>query len=151
MRHNLQCGSAARGFTIIEPVLAVIVLIIAMMATLGALGSSFDGVQWNAQRMQAVAAAQEYLDSIREWEQSGGSGSMPAAPVIPIDAGDTNAGNGSAVSSPGNFDFTTVPATCTQSGAGGSNSKQYTCTVTVRWTIGGFARQLVMQTYVTQQ
>jgi hypothetical protein len=131
--------------------LAFVVLVGAMMATLGALGSSFGSVQSNAQRMQAVAAAQQYLDSIRQWEASGGAGSMPAAPVVAIDAGDVTTGTGAAVSSPGNFDFTTVPATCTRNGAGGGSSKQYDCSVTVGWTIGGFNRQLQVETYVTQQ
>jgi type II secretory pathway pseudopilin PulG len=143
--------SRQRGFTIIEAMIAFTVVVVAMMATLGALGSSFGSVQTNSQRMQAVAAAQEYLDSIRQWEQAGGAGSMPTAPVIAIDAGDNGAGTGASLSSPGNFDFTTVPATCTQTGAGGASSKQYNCTVTVGWTIGGATRQLAVETYVTQQ
>ncbi|MBV8263464.1 MAG: hypothetical protein JOY87_06565 [Candidatus Eremiobacteraeota bacterium] len=140
-----------RGFSLIDSLLAVVVLVIATMGTLGALASSFNNVDQNADRMQAIAASQQYMDSLRYWETNGGSGSMPTPPTIQLDAGESNQGTGAANSSPGSFDFTTVPATCTQTGAGGSSSKQYTCSVTARWTINGFTRQLTTESYVTQQ
>jgi Tfp pilus assembly protein PilV len=151
MRNARRAASAQRGFTVAESLLAFVVLVISALGTLGALASTFSNVDQNSYRVQATAAAQEYLDSIRYWEASGGSGSMPTAPTIAIDAGDSSQGGGTANTSPGNFNFTSTPATCTQTGAGGSSSKEYSCTVTVQWTVNGFTRSLAVQSYVTQQ
>jgi Tfp pilus assembly protein PilV len=139
-----------RGFTVAESLIAFVVLVIAVMGTLGAVASTFSNVDQNSDRIQAVAAAQEYMDALRYWEVSGGSGATPAPPTIQIDPGDISQGGGTALTSPGTFNFTAVPATCTQTGAGGSSSKEYNCTVTVSWTVNGFTRQLKVESYVTQ-
>jgi Tfp pilus assembly protein PilV len=151
VKNRDRARALQRGFSVAESLLAFVVLVIATMGTLGALASTFSNVDQNSYRIQAVAAAQEYMDSLRYWETNVGSGATPAPPTIQMDAGDTDQGGGTALTSPGTFNFTTVPATCTQTGAGGSSSKEYNCTVTVSWTVNGFTRQLEVESYVTQQ
>jgi Tfp pilus assembly protein PilV len=151
MKKSSWAISRQRGFSLAESLLAFVVLIISTLGTLGTLASTFSNVDQNSYRIQAIAAAQEYMDSIRHWEVGGGTGSMPAAPSIAIDAGDTSQGSGTGLTSPGTFNFTAVPATCTQTGAGGSSSKEYNCTVTVEWTTNGFTRSLAVESHVTQQ
>jgi len=150
-RHSRRAArrsrASNRGFSIIEALLAFVVMLIGVLGTLGALGSTFGNVDANSERIQAVAAAQQYMDAIRQWEQSGGTGSAPSAPVIAIDAGESSQGNGVALTSPGNYDFSGTSLTPCALMSG----KQYDCKVTVAWTIGGYTRQLTVESYVTQQ
>lgn len=136
----------ARGFTVLEAMMAMFVIAGIILALFSVISVSFKDVNRDSQRVQAVSVGQQYLDLMRQYVQSNGSvAGMPAPPVVAIDAGDTMSGTGAANASPGNFNVT---GSCPL--AGGSTFR-FDCTVTVTWTQDGAARSVQVESYVTSQ
>lgn len=140
-------GKPIRGFTIVEALVAIVVLIGVLFALLGIVPQSFSNAERDAQRSQALGAAQQYLDTLREYAMNNKftPSSLPSPAPATIDAGDTFAG-GVAVTSPGTFALSNNG--CPQ--VSGS-AKMFDCTVTVTWTEAGSPRSATLESYVTQQ
>jgi Tfp pilus assembly protein PilV len=135
-----------RGFTVVEAILALVVLLIALLALMGIVPAGFSSVQQNSTRVQAIAAGQQYLDSIRQSMQSNPSAATPAPPTIAVDPGDSLLGTGTANSGLGNF---SMQPNCTA--ITGTNSRAYDCTVTIHWTVQSTQKTELLETYVAQQ
>lgn len=153
-----------RGFTIIETMLAFIVLLIAIMGLVvtGAVGvgelnrsagianipESFGFTKTNSDDVQAQTAAQQYMDALRSCVQTTGTrwNSCASAPTIAIDPGYMYFANGATAVSEGNFSFSSPGGTasgCTQ--GTGLNTALFTCTVYVTWTEPGVNNQKSFQ------
>lgn len=131
-----------RGFSLLEALLAMVVLFLATGTFLALLPYAFNNNQHDAYYLQAVAAGQEYLDALRAAVNE--NKPQPPYPTVPIDAGGSVVGNG-LNQSPGYFVF----------GGGcqpvGALSSLYDCTVTVDWNEGSQQRSYTIESYVTQQ
>lgn len=134
-----------RGFSIIEALLAIVMLLLAVLAMLAIIPASFGGTSLDSERIQAVEAGQQYLDSLRQYIRANGTiTGLPLPPSITIDAGDSYR-SGAALASPGNF--TMSPNCQTVSGT----SKLFDCVVTVTWTQNNAGRTVKVETYVASQ
>lgn len=143
---KLNARFPERGFTVVEVLLAIAVLAIIALGIVGVVPFAYKNTSRDSQRLQAVAAGQQYLDTLRQYIASYGNNTiLPAAPAIPIDAGDTM-DTGTPISSPGNFTITSNQCPM----MAGSNLR-YDCIVTVTWTQNGASRSLSVESYVTAQ
>jgi prepilin-type N-terminal cleavage/methylation domain-containing protein len=136
-----------RGFTLIEAMLSMIVLVVAFMGSLAAIPVAFNNTLRDSERVQAIAAGQQYLDALSEYVTFNGvDTNLPAAPTIAVDAGERFEGDGVAATSPGNFTITNngCPAVT------GSNA-EFDCVVTVKWTENSANRTVTVESYVTSQ
>lgn len=139
--------AAARGFSLVEGMVALVVVSIALVAMMGLIPVSFSQTLEDSYRIQAVSAAQQYLDAIRQSVQNNGNASLPTAPAnFAIDAGDTTDGSGSAAASAGNFSFAENGCPLVS-----GSSLRYDCSVTVKWSQGGANRSVTLETYVIRQ
>lgn len=151
-RHDLKkaaCLSTHRGFTIIEALIAIVTLIFVMMALVGTVPSAFQYASRDGVRMEAAAAAQQYLDSLHQYVQHNGTNSnLPAAPALGIDSGNQYMGSNAPMpsSSPGTFGLTNNGC---PSVAG--SSREYDCSVTAAWTQDGQPNTLTVESYVTSE
>ncbi len=136
-----------RGFTLIETMIAMIVLLLAILAMLSVVPFGFNSVQTNAIHVQAVAVAQQYLDD--EHDALLQANAMPSATTVPIDAGQSFMANGQNNSNYGNFAVT--PDGCsTKQFTGTSGANVYLCSVIVSWTEVNAPRSVTVQSYVTK-
>ena len=144
-RHNVarQKRYRTRGFSIIEALLAIIVIAFAILAMGTITPYSFSQVQVNSTQVQAVAIAQQVLDAQRSWKLSGTT--QPTATTVPIDQGNSFI-SGTQNNQSGNFNVS--PDACPLTTAG-TFSNQYTCSVTVTWTENNEPRSLTVQSIVT--
>lgn len=131
-----------RGFSLLEALLAMVVVFMAIGTFLALLPYAFNNNQHDAYYLQAVAAGHEYMEALRAAVSE--DKPQPPYPTVPIDAGGSVVGNG-LNQSPGNFEF-----------GGGcqpmpSQSELFDCTVTVTWFEGSQQRTYSVETYVTQQ
>ena len=87
--------SKQRAFTIIEALVAIVVLIGVLLALLGIIPQTFSNAERDAQRGQALGAAQQYLDTLREYvaHNKFAAANLPSPAPASIDAGDTFAGS----------------------------------------------------------
>ena len=131
-----------RGFSIIEAMLAFVVLLIAItgffVATsssttgIGMVPYSFRNLNLSADDVQAYALAQQYMDNLRgaiELQQAGSPAGppLPGPTTAPIDAGHSFLG-GTINTSPGNFTLTNNGCPATP-----ASSFIRDCIVTVAW------------------
>ena len=94
-------------------------------------------------RMQAIGAAQDYLDVIRQYIKTNGvDTNLPKPPVIPIDSGATIF-SGSTRPSLGNFDET---ASCTE-----RSLFSFDCLVSVSWRENTTLRSEQVESYIASQ
>lgn len=94
-------------------------------------------------RMQAVGAAQDYLDVIRQYIKTNGvDTNLPPGPVVPIDSG-TTIFSATARPSLGNFDES---ANCTE-----RSLFSFDCLVTVSWRENGILRSERVESYIASQ
>lgn len=136
-----------RAFTIIEAMVAMVVLIGAILALLGIVPASLSNASRDSQRVEAMAASHQYLDSLRQYVQNFGTNtSLPAPPSLAIDAGDTYADPNTPIASPGNFTFANNGCPFVA-----LSSRMYDCVVTASWTEAGEARSVSVESYVTAQ
>ena len=132
-----------RGFSLVEAMVAMSVLLIVVLMLIGSVPASYAFTKQDSVRVQAVSAGQSYLDSIRQYVKSSGSiTSLPAAPVIAIDQG---YGFVSDKTSPAVIDFVMIP-NCTA-----RSLFSYDCTVTVAWGPSSPAQSAVVESYIASQ
>lgn len=143
----VRSNTRARGFTLIEGMVALLVVSIALVAMMGVIPVSFSQTQEDSYRIQAAAVGQQYLDAIRQSVQNNGNGSLPAAPTnLAIDAGDMIDGSGSSAASPGAFALQSNACPLVS-----GSLLRYDCAVTVSWSQGSASHSLVLETYVIHQ
>lgn len=136
-----------RGFTIVEAIIAIVVLMIVALGLLAILPTSFNDTVRDSERVQAVAVGQQYLDALTEYVTNNGVDTgLPSAPTIAIDPGDVMEGSGAPADSPGNFTLTNngCPAVA-------GSQAEFDCVATVTWTEHGASRSVQVESYVTSQ
>jgi hypothetical protein len=122
---------------------AMAVLLIVVLMLVGAVPASFAFTKQDSLRVQAVAAGQSYLDSIRQYVKSSGViTGLPQAPVIGIDQGYGFVSNQS--STPTDV-FGMTPSCAARS------LFSYDCKVTVSWTANGNPQSVDVETYIASQ
>lgn len=126
-------------------------LIVAMLALLGAVPMSFQYASRDGVRMQAATAAQQYLDSLHQYVQHNGTNTnLPAAPTLTVDEGDQYMGSNSPMPNP-----SAAPITfgLTNNGcpAVAGSSRMYDCQVTASWTQDNQPDTLTVESYVTSE
>lgn len=133
----------ARAFTLIEALIAIVILLLALLTMATVIPQSMNGVQRNLERTEATAQAQLYLDTVRNYLANGGSvASLPTAPTPAIDAGSKYQASGT-ITGAGNYALT---ASCPTFGAA-----SFDCTVTATWTEDGAQRTASVESYVANQ
>lgn len=139
---------ARRGFTIVETLVATVIVSTILASLLLFIPASFHVAQQDGIRNQAVAAGDQYLDEIRNYvESTPGWSTLPAAPTdIQIDNGDVYEGTGGPSASPGTFSISSNGCPLV-SGA----KVLYDCQVTVQWNEGGAPHSETVESYVTLQ
>ena len=147
----------ARGMSIIETMLAFIVLLVAIMglcvttgysigeidrsASIANVPEGFGDIKISSDQIQAQTAAQQYMDLIRKCVHSGSAGSLSTCaptPTIAIDTGYMYFANGQSAWTNGNFNFSA--ASCTS-----LTNALFSCVVTVTWTEPGTSNQKRVQ------
>src|ERR1700737_4080998 len=97
----------ARGFSLIEALIAMVLLAIGVVGMLGVFPVSFGYVQADSERMQAIGVGEQYLDTLPQWIRNHGNTGLPSPPTVAIDGGKEMEGTGnSAPGSFGNFSVT---------------------------------------------
>ena len=139
-----------RGFSLLEAMFAIALLFMAIGTFLSLFPYALQQNQHDSYFLQAVAAGQEYLDALRNATENGKP--MPAAPVVPIDAGfsvvDVYSKTKIQNASPGNF---VITGDCLPPSPPSPLSSLRDCTVTVSWPEAGQTRSYTTETYATQQ
>jgi type II secretory pathway pseudopilin PulG len=136
-------GSAAqRGITIIDSLIGLVLVIVATAGLLGVIPYSFVQIEYDSISVQANAVGQQFLDSIRYDVVNGVP--VPTSTTAPIDFGKSYSGGG-ADTVAGNFSLTNQ---CT---ALNGSTLTEDCSVTVQWNENRAARQLTLETYITNQ
>jgi type II secretory pathway pseudopilin PulG len=136
-----------RAFSIIESLIAMVLLIGVILALLGIVPTSLRDASRDSQRVEATTAAQQYLDSLRQYVQNFGTNTnLPPAPSLAVDAGDTYAIPNTPITSPGNFMLANNGCPFVS-----FSSRMYDCSVTVTWTDAGENRSVSVESYVTAQ
>lgn len=141
-----DAGPASHGLSIIDSLMAFVIVIVAVLAFVGIVPVSMIAVNQGAAQLQAVGVAEQYIEAIRHDVAAGGNASLPAPPSVAVDPGESILGTGIAAVSPG--DFTTSNNGCPL--AAGSTLR-YDCKVTVGWTQADATRSVSLETYVTHQ
>lgn len=136
-----------RAFSIIEALIAIVMLIGVMLALVGIVPATFQFATRDSQAVQGATVAQQYLDALRQNVASTGTNTnLPAAPTVAIDAGNSYVGSNSQNASPGDF-------TLTNNGCPfvfGSN-RMYDCVATATWTEDSQTRTASVESYVTSE
>ncbi|GEM_PF-1095814 len=139
--------SAQRGFTLVESLIAIIVVFLGIMAMLSVIPFGFSSVQTNSLHAQAIAVGQRYVDDERNAKLH--AAPMPIATAIPVDAGQSYVVNNQNNTGYGNFAI--APNGCAAVQSSGTTKSQvdlYSCSATVTWTETGAARSVTVQSYV---
>jgi Tfp pilus assembly protein PilV len=146
---TLRGVRTSRGFSLIEALIAMVVLLLAVLAMLSVVPFGFTNVQTNSIDVQAVAVAQQALDD--EHNALLHALPMPAATTVPIDPGQSYLAGANQNSNYGSF--TVTPNGCSSvqlTGSLLSGVNTYSCSATVAWTESGATRQVTVQSYVTK-
>jgi type II secretory pathway pseudopilin PulG len=130
------------AFTLVEALFAIVLFFVALGTFLTLLPFALESNAHDSYYLQAVAAGQEYLDSLRDAVENGLP--APSAPVVPIDAGGSVVGNG-LNASPGNF---SISGGCSSLP---TNATLQDCIVNVQWMEGGMTRTYTIESYDTRQ
>jgi type II secretory pathway pseudopilin PulG len=146
MRQSLygKDAGATRGFSLVEAMVAMILLTIIVLTLVGAIPTAHALTAQNSVRVQAVAAGQEYLDIIRQYVKASGVDSvLPPPPNVLVDFGN---GFVSGQRQASTTAFVMTPSCKTRS------LFSFDCTVAVTWTVNGGPQQKVdVESYVTSQ
>ncbi len=144
------------GFSLIEALVAMVILTLAVLVLTTAYPYAFGRIGERDDELQAVSFGQQYIEQVRQQIRAGAT-ALPTA-TAPIDAGyplafgvlgyptpGPSASPPPALTSPGNFSAsaTTTPALT-------SSTNRFDVTATVTWTIGGAPRSVLLQTVVTR-
>jgi len=133
-----------RGFTLAEALVSIVISAVLVLGLLGIVPYGFNETQINSTQVEAIAVGQQYLDLLRNAEQS--SLPLPAATTAPVDQGNgfmSNSASSTAAS------FTITPNSCPVVTAG-TSANQYDCSVVVSWSQNGAAESVTVETYVTR-
>jgi len=146
-----------RAFSLIEALVAMVILIIGVLTLTTAYTYAFGRIGERDDQLQAISFGQQYIEQVRQQIRAGATALTPG--TAPIDAGYPLAFGvmgypqpGSTASpppqdaSPGDF---TATATTNPALSVGANS--YDVTVDVTWTYGGGARNVRLETIVTRE
>jgi len=147
-----------RGFSLIEAMVAMVVLTIAVLALTTAYPYAFGRIAERDDELQAVSFGQQYLEQVRQQVRAGAT--TVTAATTPIDAGyslsfgvknypspGATASPPPQLPSPGNF-----TATATFSPALNATNSSYDVTVTVTWTLpAATSHSVLLQSIVTRQ
>jgi type II secretory pathway pseudopilin PulG len=140
-------ANARRGFTIIEALIAMVMLIGVMLALVGIVPATFHNASRDSQAMEAATAAQQYLDALRYYVKNNGANTnLPTPAAIAVDAGDSYVGSNTPDGSPGNFALANNGCPFVA-----GSSRMYDCSVTATWTEDGQSRSVSVESYVTAQ
>lgn len=139
-------GGRERGFSLIEALIAMVILLLASLAMLSVVPFGFNNVETNSIQVQAVAVGQQYLDDERNAELH--SAVMPTVTTAPIDPGHSFLAGSVSNSNYGNFTIT--PDGCATVQNAGTSANVYSCSVIVSWTQSGASRTTMVQSYVTK-
>jgi type II secretory pathway pseudopilin PulG len=134
-----------RGFSLLEALLSIALLFMAIGTFMTLLPYALQKNQHDSYYLQAVAAGQQYLDSLRGAAEA--NTAQPTPPVVGIDAGFSVVDyyNKTPNQSPGTFNITGACATP----APGSTLRD--CNVTVQWTETSQIRTYTTESFATQQ
>lgn len=136
-----------RGFTIIEALIAMAVLMIAVLGMLSVVPFGFNGAQTNSIQIQAVSVGQQYLE--QERYSLGNSVAMPSATTAPIDPGEKFQSDGTvSAAAPGLFTIT--PDQCSTVKYSSTYVSVYSCAATVSWTENNATHSVTVQSYVSK-
>jgi prepilin-type N-terminal cleavage/methylation domain-containing protein len=141
--HVQKASRLGRGFTIIEVMIGMVMLLVVITSVFAVVPATVGFGSESQIRMQAVGAAQDYLDVVRQYIKTNGVDTgLPQAPVIPIDPG---AGLFSSLTRPtlGNFDES---VNCTQ-----RSLFSFDCLVTVAWHENSVVRSEQVESYIASQ
>lgn len=135
--------NAQRGFTIIEAMVSMVVLLVVVMSMIALVPASLGYAAESSTRIQAVGAAQDYLDTVRQYiKTNGDDANLPSPPVIPIDSGN---GFFSATARPDLGNFSETPKCVPRS------LFSFDCTVTVSWAVAGVNHSVKVESFVASQ
>jgi type II secretory pathway pseudopilin PulG len=158
-RRFTRRGAGSRASSLIETIIAMVMLTIAVLTLTTAYPYAFGRIGERDDELQAVSFGQQYMEQIRQQIRSGATTLTSA--TLPIDAGYALAfgvmkyptpgpspppSPPAQLASPGNF-----TATATTNPALSASVATYDVKVTVSWSYGGAARSIVLQTVVTRQ
>jgi len=139
-----------RAFTLIEIMIALVVMLLTFLAMLAVVPFAFTNVQTNAIEVQAVAVGQRFLDDERNAALHHIAG--PTVTTVPIDAGESLPGEGTPDAGYGNF--TVTPDGCTTAELPGNAADDfvgtYLCSVSVSWIQSRVTRTVAVQSFVTK-
>jgi Prokaryotic N-terminal methylation motif len=134
---------SGRGFSLVEALVAMTLLVTTVVAMLGVIPASYGYSERCATRSQAVAAGEAYLDLVRQYVKTNGvDTNLPVAPIVPIDPG-YGFISGEREESPGNFSMS--PSCQSRSLFG------FDCTVKVLWKDGDLDRSVQVESYIASQ
>jgi hypothetical protein len=132
-----------RGFSIIEGLVAMIVIGFVVLALLG-VGPAVHGFAIkDSERVQAIAAGQQYLDIIRQYVQTKGvDTSLPLAPTVAVDPGYSMVSNEAL---PSQATFSMTPSCSTRS------LFSFYCSVSVSWQYNGNEERVDVASIITSE
>lgn len=131
-----------RGFSVIESLIAMVLLSFSMLSLFGLISTSFGFTEQDSERTQAIAASQQYLDAIRQATQN--ASALPSAPTVNVDLGFGQTGHQISASQTFSIANNGCPLV---SGA----KVMHNCQVTTTWTQSGVTKTVTVQSYVSQQ
>ena len=133
-----------RGFSLIEAMVGMVVLLVGIMMLVGAIPASYGFTAQDSVRVQAVSAGQEYLDVIRQYvKASGVDTDLPPPPVVAIDRGQGFVSHDGPTTGD---DFTMTPS-CTS-----RSLFSFDCSVSVEWSVNnGPLQKVQVESYIASQ
>ena len=146
---GLRPFGATRAFTIIEALIAIVLVVSAVLELVAIVPATIGGTMRDSQRLQAIDVGQQYLDTIREYATTNGKiTGLPAAPAnIAVDAGLSNQDSTIQAASPGVF---TITSNCTAA-PNAVSGLEWDCVVTVTWTEVSENRSVSVESYIVSQ
>jgi Tfp pilus assembly protein PilV len=132
----------SRGFSVIESLIAMVVLTFAMLSLFGLVSASFGFTEQDSERIQAVAVSQQYLDALRQAVQNGNS--LPAAPTVNVDLGFGQTGSELAATQAFGISNNACPLIS-------GDKVMHNCAVTTTWNESGVTKTVTVQSNVSQQ
>ena len=145
---SLEGLQARRGFTLIDALVAFIILLIAVIGLLAVLPFSFSNIETNADDVQAAAAAQKYMDALRG--ALAGAQPTPGPTTAPRTIGNSMAAT-STVPLPSPAPFQLSHSDCAPPASGNPGGLLHDCIVTVTWSEQGVTKTIVLESYATNQ
>ena len=138
-----QGAQSGRGFTLVDALTGMAVLLIAVLTLIGVVPAAYGFTAQDSIHVQAVAAGQNYLDVIRQYIKSSGvDTNLPPPPVIAVDPGYGFVSN-QALQSRQQFSF--APS------CNAISLFSFDCVVTVGWDENGVTHNLKVESYIASQ